>query len=69
MSLWSRITEWIIEHARVILIVVAVVTVFLGWWATRVQTDHQPGHFLASDSEVVQNFSATGRFSRMSSAL
>jgi predicted RND superfamily exporter protein len=56
MSLWSRITEWIIEHARLILVVVAVVTVFLGWWATRVQTDHQPGHFLASDSDVVQNF-------------
>ncbi len=56
MSLWSRITEWIIEHSRLILGGVAVVTVFLGWWATKVQTDHQPGHFLAADSEVVTNF-------------
>lgn len=56
LSRWTRITDWIIDHAWLILLVIAATTVFLGWWATKVQTDHQPGHFLASDSEVVQNF-------------
>ena len=56
MSLWSRITDWIIEHSRAIVVVVVLVTVYLGWWATRVQTDHRPGHFLDEDSDVVRDF-------------
>ncbi len=58
---WSRLTRWIVDHPKSIIITIAVITVYLGFWATRVKTDHRAGHFLARDSEVVQNFE---RFSK-----
>lgn len=56
MLTWSRLTRWIIDHPKLIVFIIAAITIYLGFWATRVKTDHRAGHFLARDSEVVQNF-------------
>lgn len=56
MLTWSRLTRWIIDHPRFLIIGIATITVYLGFWATKVKTDHRAGHFLASDSDVVRNF-------------
>lgn len=56
MSLWTRSTNWILNRPKTILLSITLVTVFLGYHATTVETDHRAGHFLATDSDVVQNF-------------
>ena len=53
---WSRFANWILDHARALLATILVGTVILGYFALQVQTDHTAGHFLASDSEVMQEF-------------
>ena len=49
MSLWSRLTHRILDHPYPLLVVVAALTVFLGYWATQVQTDHKAGNFADTD--------------------
>ncbi|MEZ4697165.1 MAG: MMPL family transporter [Rhodothermales bacterium] len=56
MYRWARFSDWIIRHPRPIVAVCVVATLFLGYWSTRVKTDHRPGHFLADDSDVVRNY-------------
>ncbi|NND72625.1 MAG: MMPL family transporter [Rhodothermales bacterium] len=56
MPLWTRSTNWILDHPRVILVAIVAITIVLGYFSTTVETDHRAGHFLATDSEVVQNF-------------
>ena len=58
---WSRFAHWILGHARAPLAFILIGTVVLGYFAAQVQTDHTAGHFLASDSEVMQEFERAGR--------
>lgn len=56
MSLWARLAHWILDNRTAILLVVALGTVVLGYWATKVKTDHTPGQFIAQNSQVKQDF-------------
>ena len=56
MSLWSRLARRILDHPYPIVAFVAAATVFLGYWATQVQTDHKAGNFADSDSQAMQDF-------------
>ncbi len=56
MAFWSRFSDWILRHPKPILTVCVLGSLFLGFWATRVKTDHRPGHFLADDSDVVMDY-------------
>ncbi|NBC17610.1 MAG: MMPL family transporter, partial [Bacteroidetes bacterium] len=56
MSSWSRLAHWILGHRLGIVLVVVLGTVVLGYWAAQVKTDHSPGQFIASDSQVKQDF-------------
>ena len=53
---WSRFADWILDHARLIVAIILVVTAPLAYYATQVQTDHTAGHFLSSDSEVLREY-------------
>ena len=56
MSMWSHVAHWILNHRSPILLVVAVLTVFLGYWTTQITTDHTTGHFLSKESRTIQDF-------------
>lgn len=56
MTPWSRFSDWILRHPKPILTVCVLGTLFLGFWATKVKTDHRPGHFLSDESDVVRNY-------------
>ena len=56
MSMWSHVAYWILNHRSPILLVVAVLTVFLGYWTTQITTDHTTGHFLSKESRTIQDF-------------
>lgn len=56
MPSWSHVGAWILDHPRLQLAVLLVLSVFLGYGALQVHTDHTAGHFLAEDSETVQDF-------------
>jgi len=54
--MWFRFAEWILDYGRLTISVVLALTLFLGYWALQVETDHSPGHFLATDAQVVQDY-------------
>ena len=54
--MWSRLADWILDHALPISLLLAALTGVFAYWAAQIRTDHTAGHFLSSDSEVVQNF-------------
>lgn len=56
MSLWARLAHWILDNRTAILLMVALGTVVLGYWALQVKTDHTPGQFISQDSQVKQDF-------------
>ncbi|MDX1548627.1 MAG: MMPL family transporter, partial [Rhodothermales bacterium] len=56
MTLWSRIAHWILDHRTAIVVTIAVLTVFFGYWATRVETDHTSVRFIDDESELLQEF-------------
>lgn len=56
MPFWSRLAHLILNHPRPIVAIIIAITIFLGYWATRVQTDHAAGNFLSDDSEVIRDF-------------
>lgn len=60
MAMWPRIAHHILDHPRWTVIATVVVTLFLGYWALQVKTDHTGVHFLAPDSKAVQNFERAG---------
>lgn len=61
MSTWSRVETWILDHPRPILGLTVALTLLLGFWTTRLQTDHQAGNFVASDAQVRQDFDRASR--------
>ena len=56
MSFWQRVAHVILNRARWIVAAVVLVTVFLGYWALRIDIDHTSGNFLSEDSDVVRDF-------------
>jgi predicted RND superfamily exporter protein len=59
--MWARFTAWILNHPVPILLFVGISTLFLGYWAVRVETDHTAGQFLSADSKEVQDYRRAGR--------
>lgn len=55
--MWAHLAHWILDHRRAILLLVAAVTAVLGYWATKVTTDHNTGHFLSRESQTARDFS------------
>ena len=53
---WSRFADWILDHARLIVAAIFILSAPLGYYATQIQTDHTAGHFLSSDSDVLQEY-------------
>ncbi|MFQ5569011.1 MAG: RND family transporter [Rhodothermales bacterium] len=56
MSMWSHIAHWILDHRRSIVLLLVVLTVFLGYWATQVKTDHTTGNFISAESQAFHDF-------------
>jgi uncharacterized protein len=56
MPFWSRLAHLILDHPRPIVGVIIAVTLFLGFWATQVQTDHTAGNFLSEESDIIRDF-------------
>lgn len=56
MPFWSRLAHVILENPRPIVGVIIVATLFLGFWATQVQTDHTAGNFLSEESDIIRDF-------------
>jgi uncharacterized protein len=56
MPFWSRLAHTILDHPRPIIGVIVGLTLFLGYWTTRVQTDHTAGNFLSEESDVIRDF-------------
>lgn len=69
MFLWSHIAHWILDHRRALLLSIAACTLVLGYWATRIQTDHTGVRFIDAESQTLQNFRRASRIFGQSQTL
>ncbi len=69
-NLWSRFGRWTLDHARLVIAVGVVCSLFFGYWALQVQPDHGSGHFLSDDAPAFQDAQRTSeRFGNNQSIL
>ena len=54
--MWSRLAQWILDHPRPLLLIIAVLTGVLGYYAAGVQTEHRSGNFSATDTPEWADF-------------
>ena len=68
-SFWTRLGHWILDHPVPLVGIVIAATVFLGYWATQVRTDHTAGQFLSSDSQEARDYQRAGQVFGQSQAI
>ncbi len=56
-----RLVAWVLDHPGPIVSIVAALTLFLGYWFTRVSTDHTAGQFASADTKEARDFQRAGR--------
>lgn len=60
-NLWSRFGKWTLDHARLVIAIGVVCSLFFGYWAVQVEPDHGSGHFLSSDAPAFQDAERTSQ--------
>lgn len=60
-SFWIRLGQWILDHPAPILGITLAVTLYLGYRATQVRTDHTAGQFLSAESQEYRDYQRAGR--------
>lgn len=56
MSVWSRAALWILDHPKLIVGAITVVTIVFGAAMFRLETDHTAGNFVSDEDEFVREF-------------
>ncbi|HOE04697.1 MAG TPA: hypothetical protein PLZ52_05735, partial [Bacteroidales bacterium] len=53
--MWSKIARLILRNRTILLTVIAVITVFFGWQATRLEMDYHYASMLSENDPVYKN--------------
>lgn len=60
MAVWARLAAYILDHRRVLVGLIVVLTAGLGYHALQIETEHSSGHFISSESKAFQEFERAG---------
>lgn len=61
MSFWSRAAQWILDHPRLIVAAIGVLTLAFGVAMFQLETDHTAGNFVSDEDEFVREFQEVSR--------